>query len=145
MRFASHHTVVLEAAALAIIVAVGGLTLSAQRLFPIRCEVHSPADRTVVKEAPFLVENHTAMARMMRDMAVTPTGDVDADFVAMMVPHHRGAIEMAMAVVRYGHNQKIRRLAQEIIVTQRDEIVAMHHAVQPSVLAASAHSMPVMP
>lgn len=32
----------------------------------------------------------------MGDMAVKPTGDVDADFVAMMVPHHQGAIYMAL-------------------------------------------------
>ena len=31
-----------------------------------------PAD-----EAPFLAENHAAMDRMMADMAVKPTGDVD--------------------------------------------------------------------
>src|SRR5712671_6413439 len=35
-------------------------------------------------EAPFLAENNVAMKKMMNDMAVTPTGDVDADFVAMM-------------------------------------------------------------
>jgi uncharacterized protein (DUF305 family) len=29
------------------------------------------------------------MKKMMNDMAVTPTSDVDADFVAMMVPHHQ--------------------------------------------------------
>ena len=42
-------------------------------------------------EAPFLAENDAAMKKMMSDMAVTPTGDLDADFVAMMVPHHQGA------------------------------------------------------
>src|SRR5215470_17432526 len=36
-------------------------------------------------ETPFLAENDAAMKTMMRDMTVTPTGDVDADFVAMMV------------------------------------------------------------
>ena len=39
---------------------------------------------------------------MMADMAIKPTGDVDRDFVAMMVPHHQGAIDMAQAVLRYG-------------------------------------------
>jgi hypothetical protein len=144
MRFANHHTVVLEAAALAIIVGTGGLVLSAQRIFPIRCEVHSPTTQMASQEAPFLAENHTAMTRMMRDMAISPTGDVDADFVAMMVPHHQGAIEMAMAVLRYGHNERIRRLAQEIIVTQRDEIVAMRRAVRPNVLAAAPHNNSAM-
>ena len=80
-------------------------------------------------EAPFLAENDAAMKKMMSGMAVKPTGDVDADFVAMMVPHHQGAIDMAVAVLRYGRNAQIRRLAQEIIVTQQEEIAAMRLAV----------------
>jgi hypothetical protein len=80
-------------------------------------------------EAPFLAENDAAMRKMMNDMAAKPTGDVDADFVTMMVPHHQGAIDMAIAVLRYGRNAQIRRLAQEIIVTQQHEIAAMRLAV----------------
>jgi len=92
-----------------------------------------PADgalrQKLAQEAPFLAENDAAMNRMMNDMAVKPTGDVDRDFVAMMVPHHQGAIDMAMAVLRHGHNEQLRRLAQEIIVTQQEEIAAMRLAV----------------
>jgi hypothetical protein len=80
-------------------------------------------------EAPFLAENDAAMSKMMADMTVKPTGDVDHDFVAMMVPHHQGAIDMAKAVLRYGKNEQLRRLAQEIIVTQQQEIVAMRLAL----------------
>src|SRR3569833_4402301 len=80
-------------------------------------------------EAPFLKENEAAMAKMMAAMAVTPTGDVDRDFVATMVPHHQGAIEMAQAELRYGHNEQLRRLAQEIIVNQTQEIAVMRLAV----------------
>jgi YVTN family beta-propeller protein len=79
--------------------------------------------------AAYRAENDAAMTRMMQDMAVPPTGDVDRDFVAMMVPHHQGAIDMALAVLRYGHNEQVKRLAQEIIVTQQQEIAAMHRAV----------------
>jgi hypothetical protein len=43
----------------------------------------------------------------------------------MMVPHHQGAIEMAQAELRYGRNEPLRRMAQEIIVTQLQEIAAM--------------------
>jgi hypothetical protein len=80
-------------------------------------------------EAAYLAENDAAMTKMMNDMAVKPTGDVDRDFVAMMAPHHQGAIDMAVAVLRYGRNEKIRRLAQEIIVTQQEEIAAMRLAL----------------
>jgi hypothetical protein len=80
-------------------------------------------------EAPYLAENVSAMTKMMIDMGIRPSGDVDTDFVAMMVPHHQGAIEMARAELRYGRNEPLRRMAQEIIVTQTQEISAMRRAV----------------
>ena len=80
-------------------------------------------------EQPFLTENVTAMTRMMVDMGIRPSGDVDRDFVDMMVPHHQGAIDMALAVLRHGRNAQIRRMAQEIIVTQQQEIAVMHLAL----------------
>lgn len=76
-------------------------------------------------EAPYLAENVSAMTKMVVDMGIKPSGDVDTDFVAMMVPHHRGAIEMAQSELRYGRNEPLRRMAQEIIVTQLQEITAM--------------------
>ena len=83
-------------------------------------EVH-PADPPAAlnaNERAFLKENDAAMTKMMNDMAVKPTGDVDRDFVAMMIPHHQGAIDMAVAELRYGKNEQLRRIAQEIIVDQ---------------------------
>jgi uncharacterized protein (DUF305 family) len=79
--------------------------------------------------ASFQKENAVAMSKMMAAMAVTPSGDVDKDFVATMVPHHQGAIEMAQAELRYGHNEQLRRIAQEIIVDQTQEIAVMRLAV----------------
>jgi DUF305 family protein family protein len=88
-------------------------------------------------EAAYLAENVGAMTKMMADMGIRPSGEVDADFVAMMVPHHQGAIEMAQAELRYGHNEPLRRMAQEIIITQLQEITAMRlslgQALPPSV------------
>jgi Domain of unknown function (DUF305) len=79
-------------------------------------------------ERPFLAANNTAMDKMMAGMAVKPTGDVDADFSAMMIPHHQGAIDMALAELRYGKNEQLRRIAQEIIVDQQQEIAVMRLA-----------------
>ncbi|MFZ1991387.1 MAG: DUF305 domain-containing protein, partial [Alphaproteobacteria bacterium] len=76
-----------------------------------------------------LNENDAAMKKMMDGMAIKPSGDIDRDFVAMMVPHHQGAIDMAIAVLKYGHNEQLKRLAQEIIVTQQQEIAVMRLAV----------------
>lgn len=81
------------------------------------------------QEAPFLAENEAAMTRMMNAMAIRPTGDVDRDFAAMMIAHHQGAIDMARALLRYGRNEQLRRIAQEIIVTQQQEIAAMRLAL----------------
>jgi hypothetical protein len=69
------------------------------------------------------------MTTMHVGMVVQPTGDIDTDFVAMMIPHHQGAIDMARAQLRYGHNEKLARIAQEIIVTQQQEIAAMRLSV----------------
>jgi uncharacterized protein (DUF305 family) len=83
----------------------------------------------VPEEAAFMAENSAAMAKMMAAMDIKPSGDADADFVAMMVPHHQGAIDMARAELRYGRNEQLRRMAQEIIVTQLQEIDAMRLAL----------------
>ena len=80
-------------------------------------------------EGPYLHQNDAAMDKMMTDMSVKPTGDVDRDFVAMMVPHHQGGIDMAQAELRYGSNQKLKTIAQEIIVDQMQEITLMRLAV----------------
>ena len=82
-----------------------------------------------VEEAPFLAENAAAMDRMMAGMSVKPSGNIDADFSAMMIPHHQGAIDMALAELRYGKNEQLRRIAQEIIVDQQQEIAAMRLAL----------------
>jgi len=92
------------------------------------------------EKTPFLAENDAAMTRMMAAMTIEPSGDVDADFVAMMVPHHQGAIDMAQAELRHGRNEQLRRIAQEIIVTQQQEIAAMRLALgQPLSPAGSSH------
>ena len=69
------------------------------------------------------------MARMMAAMQIKPSKDVDRDFVAMMVPHHQGAIDMAEAELSYGHNEPLLGLAQEVIATQEQQIVVMRRAL----------------
>ena len=89
------------------------------------------------EEQPFLSENAAAMNKMMADMAIKPTGDIDRDFVAMMVPHHQGAVVMANAELNYGYNEQLRRLAREIVVNQQQEITVMRNAVSDGQLSAS--------
>jgi hypothetical protein len=94
-------------------------------------------------DAPFLAENQAAMGRMMAGMDINYTGDADQDFVAMMTPHHQGAIDMAQAELRYGRNERLRRIAQEIIVDQQREIAAMRLPLgEPAPAAAAAPDQP---
>lgn len=102
--------------------------LGALAAFPAPASAAEPSS-DAGDHAAFLAENDRAMERMMNDMAIAPSGDVDRDFVHMMVPHHRGAIEMAMAQLRHGRNPQLRRIAQEIIATQQQEIAAMYLAI----------------
>lgn len=66
------------------------------------------------------------MRRMMGDMHVPGyTGNADVDFLAMMIPHHAGAVEMARLVLLHGRDPLTRQLAEQIIATQNAEIAAM--------------------
>jgi Domain of unknown function (DUF305) len=130
MNWLPRSLVLPGAFAIAVIFVVGAaLVISAHDGTPLEPDICSTAGFADSAEAPFLAENEAAMTKMMRGMAARPSGNVDADFVAMMVPHHQGAIEMAIAVLRHGRNPRIRRLAQEIIVTQQEEIAAMALAI----------------
>ncbi len=81
--------------------------------------------------AAFATMMHNAMTAMDEGMRQAPmTGDPDHDFAAMMIPHHQGAIEMAKAELLHGKNPVLRRLAQEIVVTQDSEIALMRMELQ---------------
>jgi len=91
----------------------------------------------------FTAENRAAMSAMMAGMNIRPSGDVDRDFAARMIPHHQGAIDMAKAELRHGRNEQLRRIAQEIIVDQEQEIAAMRLAlVDGSPARAAARGEP---
>ena len=71
-------------------------------------------------------EMNVGMAKMMSDMhAPGYTGDTDIDFIAMMIPHHQGAVDMARLVLQDGTDPVTRKLAEEIIASQTVEIEGM--------------------
>jgi uncharacterized protein (DUF305 family) len=79
----------------------------------------------------FSADMHAAMTKMSRDMETTPmTGDPDKDFLAMMIPHHEGAVEMARLALIHGRDPLVRRLAEEIIAAQQAEIVTMRQRLE---------------
>jgi uncharacterized protein (DUF305 family) len=74
----------------------------------------------------FVRQLDAAMKKMMNDMhAAGYTGNPDVDFLAMMIPHHQGAVDMARLALIYGNDPLTRRLAEEIIASQTVEISAM--------------------
>ena len=62
---------------------------------------------------------HAAMA------AAEPSGNKDADFANLMLPHHQAAVDMAKTELLFGDDPQMRRLAQEIITDQESEIQLM--------------------
>ncbi len=84
------------------------------------------AEFTVSTDKTFDQLMGDAMSVMHKGMHSAPyTGDPDRDFVTMMIPHHQGAIDMAKALLLYGKDPQMRRLAQEIITDQESEIQLM--------------------
>jgi uncharacterized protein (DUF305 family) len=64
--------------------------------------------------------------RMMQHMeAPAYTGDADKDFVAHMIPHHQGAIDMAEVELKYGKDPEMKKLARNIVKAQKEEIALM--------------------
>jgi uncharacterized protein (DUF305 family) len=79
-----------------------------------------------MSEDPALEPFMAPMHQMMVDMPMTSSGDVDADFLLMMIPHHQSAIDMARVVLdQGGDDEETRALAEEIIAAQEAEIAEM--------------------
>ena len=84
------------------------------------------ASGSAAGKSSFESEMNAGMARMMKDMHQPGyTGQPDSDFLAMMIPHHEGAVEMARLVLIHGRDPMVRQLAEDIIASQTVEIAAM--------------------
>lgn len=60
--------------------------------------------------------------RMHQDMMMEYTGNADVDFIKGMIPHHKGAVEMAKIVLEHGTDPEVRKLAEGVIAAQEAEI-----------------------
>lgn len=107
----------------------------------VASSVAAPAAFVASRAKPYGALVDDAMAIMNDGMARAPmNGQADHDFASMMIPHHQGAVDMAKAELLYGTNPVLRRLAQEIIVTQGQEIEVMQLELKKRPVAA-----PVLP
>lgn len=86
---------------------------------------HAPAKATEAEHPASVQAFMEVNDRMHEGMMIEFTGNADVDFVRGMIPHHQGAIEMAEVVLKYGEDEAIRQLAEEIISAQKDEIEMM--------------------
>jgi len=116
--------------------AIISLLLSAVAI-PAQQAMHKQASGKSPSE-PVWAELQASMEKMHAAMAaVESTGNSDADFVKLMIPHHQAAIDMAKTQLLYGKDPHMRRLAQEIITDQQSEIELMNlwlkeHRLDPS-------------
>ena len=146
MNSLTRDLVTLTAVTLAVVCAVGTIFLASAQPLPTSDPEICATPTSDAGGRLLPGRERAAMAKMMAAMAVQPSGDVDADFVAMMIPHHQGAIDMAQAELRYGRNEQLRRMAQEIIVTQQQEIAVMRLAIgQPLPRRAVANQAVLRP
>jgi uncharacterized protein (DUF305 family) len=100
-----------------------------------------PANRAPKTPDAFRAGMDRDMARMMKAMhAPGYSGDADRDFLAMMIPHHQGAVDMARLLLVHGRDPLVRQLAEEIIASQTVEIQAMR--ARMAILAAGPNVEP---
>lgn len=79
------------------------------------------------------MHNHTQknifvlmMDTMMTNMDNAPVGVSPAhDFIVQMIPHHEGAVAMALHEIQHGKDFTMRQLAKSILAEQTDEIRLM--------------------
>lgn len=83
-----------------------------------------PADETSM--TPMLKEYTDSMNKMHDEMMIGMNyNDPDTAFAQGMLGHHIGAVDMAKIELKYGSDDEMRKLAQDIIDAQQSEIEQM--------------------
>ena len=98
---------------------------------------HLPTSANNRGERQFLFAKDVAVSEMAQASLTPPSGDVDRDFVGMMAARNQATMELARAELLYGHNDEIRRLAQNIVAQQQHDISAMKQALGNASVAQS--------
>ncbi|WP_379543705.1 DUF305 domain-containing protein [Psychrobacter sp. R86515] len=92
------------------------------------------ADDTLTNDSDNSVNDESQVSDMLRDYTRSMTrmhdemmigmgyNDPDTAFAKGMLGHHRGAVEMAKIELKYGTDEAMRQLAQDVITAQQAEI-----------------------
>jgi uncharacterized protein (DUF305 family) len=109
----------------------GAVAITAQQAIHKCASGKSPSESVWAELQASMEKMHAAMT------SVEATGNSDADFVKLMIPHHQAAIDMAKTQLLYGKDPQMRRLAQEIITDQQSEIDLMNNWLKQHGLESS--------
>ncbi|WP_228717317.1 DUF305 domain-containing protein [Allosaccharopolyspora coralli] len=88
---------------------------------------HGVAPESSDAAAP--VESHSmpgmATPEQMRQLAAADGAQFDRLFLELMIRHHEGAVRMATDFLSNGTDEQVVEMAQDVLVTQTDEIATM--------------------
>jgi hypothetical protein len=82
---------------------------------------HTPSKTTSAATQAYIDANQ----KMHAGMNTGFVNDADRDFLAGMIPHHQGAIDMAQVALTHGKDARVKKMAQDIVQGQSREIKDM--------------------
>ncbi|WLF68927.1 DUF305 domain-containing protein [Clostridium septicum] len=89
--------------------------------------VYAQAPSSISEESQDYSNAYTGIFNKMKEgmNAAANTGNVNLDFVIEMTPHHEGGIAMAKAIIKYGNNEDVKKIAQNIVTSQEAQLPVM--------------------